>query len=682
MRLEGAHMLRARVSGRQPELRTIGALGRSRRFVVLGLCLLSVYAAFGLFAGAAEAATPSGALGALNGASDTATPFSALQRASLTANSSPDPSLVGSWSVTSSCSGSPCGDTLDISIGGQQASDPACSANEYCITTASGFYAKDVSATPNGGGSWTYTCDGCTGSEDISVTFKGDTFTGMATGIAPDGSVTGTVPYSGSCTDCVADQTHEVSGTLTNNNCGCSSVPTPEPQDDVTVNVASDDGAGVSASGTSNDKGVWSVDVPDGDYTVTPDDSTYSWNPTSQQVTVDGADKGGVNFDTCGIGDPQAGARDARAATSRPGPECTLTTAHCTSVAHFPNPSDCVVTVAGVPNGSSVVTSPQGSVKVFPSGAGSFLPGDVGTCGNLRPLATGSGKSTCSFSVVSPPGKQDVFLAYDPVDTLWQRSTGVGHFTVGLPQKISTKKQLHDLLTLDAQQQIDLGNFELDLATGPGTFAGAVSLIRAGKGGPQGLVAAGTVGMAGFVEKYGVSNLEVGLAGLLKDPPDNHYRILPKPHPSLTVPKRYRHVFDQRDATGLYRAAADLQAQAKAASTAVNRATTAAKAGATKYRDLQVQATIKFLRQMAADTHTIISDQIRLANAVARTRGGHDRLRFKSSRFRREFRNLTVAQLIDYPPEIAALRHLASLELAVSQNPAPLAFPKLPALFP
>jgi hypothetical protein len=109
---------------------------------------------------------------------------------------------------------------------------------------------------------------------------------------------------------------------------------------------------------------------------------------------------------------------------------------------------------------------------------------------------------------------------------------------------------------------------------------------------------------------------------------------------------------------------------------------TAGKEGATKWRNLQVAAAINFLRQMASDTDAMIAYQIRLAHAVARTPVGRSPLRFESQKLRREFGRLKLAQLVDDPTEIARLRHLASLFLTASQDPAPLAFPKLPALFP
>jgi lysophospholipase L1-like esterase len=123
------------------------------------------------------------------------TVFSAIETTSAGAGG-PSPSITGSWSVTSVCAGSTCGDVILITIGGQP-SDPDCSSGGYCVTSQSGFYGEGVALSPNGGGNWTWTCASCTGSEKISVEFKGDTFTGKATGIAPDGSVTGTVPYNG-----------------------------------------------------------------------------------------------------------------------------------------------------------------------------------------------------------------------------------------------------------------------------------------------------------------------------------------------------------------------------------------------------------------------------------------------------------------------------------------------------
>ena len=640
MRLEGAHMLRG--GGRQPKLRTIGALGRSRRFVVLGLCLLSVYAALGLFAGAAEAATPSGALGALNGASDTATPFSALQRASRTANSSPDPSLVGSWSVTSSCSGSPCGDTLDISIGGQQASDPACSANEYCITTQSGFYAKDVSATPNGGGSWTYTCNGCTGSENISVTFKGDTFTGMATGIAPDGSVTGTVPYSGSCSDCVAHQTYEISGTLTNNNCGCSSVPTPEPQPDVTVSVASDDGAGVSASGTSNDNGVWSVDVPDGDYTVTPDDSTYSWDPTSQPVTVDGADEDDINFDTCGNSDETADLRSggpiARTADAA-AKDCTSTTLRCLGSID-PSPAVCVVAVQDITTKSTThsPTPPTGNVAIMISQLGSSKTGFKQPDCTLIPDPGSMSTSACTVNfepvldrLVNPndpyfnygpvPIPQPVQITtvqsfqikafYNPPDATHSRSGGAAQFKI-LPAKNT------NYWSTEAGKNI-LKYWAL--AEGGGYIATNATLnsAKAAK-----VVTPASKFISGAASEY-LFALGTGLQlaawsdgayAAFVDPFDPDYKVVAKPKPLRAPIVTVANAHDRRMLNSFLNNVERQHAVTTVLGTTEDRAASAHKLGDKHAYELQERAISQYLRELANLTDAQLASQMAIERAL------------------------------------------------------------------
>jgi hypothetical protein len=90
---------------------------------------------------------------------------------------------------------------VDITKGGQP-DDPDCTGDAYCVTS-SGFYGEGVSISVNdsgtGSGSWTYTCDGCTGSEIIKVEFvDGHEFTGTAVPVAPDGTQGGSLPYNGS----------------------------------------------------------------------------------------------------------------------------------------------------------------------------------------------------------------------------------------------------------------------------------------------------------------------------------------------------------------------------------------------------------------------------------------------------------------------------------------------------
>jgi hypothetical protein len=499
---------------------------------------------------------------------------------------------------------------------------------------------------------------------------------------------------------------YEISGVLTNNNCGCSKVPTPEPEPDVTVDVTSDDGGGVTTSATSDsdDDANWSVEVPDGGYTVTPDDSTYSWDPTSQSVTVDGANNTNIDFDTCGKADVTSnllgGELIAGAAAAAAAPDtkhCAFVSVKCTSP-RFPSPSDCFVTVEAVKTSDG---PPEGSVAVPATGSISFgaAGDDAGNCGQLTPLPSGA-RSYCKFYILSAPGSHHLSVLYSPLSKDWNYSEGGTSFAVAAPLATSTKQDLRNWLTTDSAMQYDIGTVLLDLGTGGGgatvlyqtqTAAKVVALETAGKTTASlalkaRAAAAVEVTLAtaavGGVQKYGLSPIETALAGFFKDPPDMKYRVVAKPHPSLAIPKRYRRVFDRRNTDGIYRAAGELRALATAESTAVNRAMTAGKKGATKWRNLQVTAAIKYLRQMSADTRAMIADQIRLARAVARTPVGRSPLRFKSQKLTQEFGSLTLAQLVDNPTEIARLRHLASLYLTASKDPAHLAFPKLPALFP
>jgi hypothetical protein len=101
----------------------------------------------------------------------------------------PSPSLVGVWTLSAYCGATVCNSAVwTISIGGaaQEKIDPDCSAKVYCMTTPNtsgpgNFYGEGVSLTPNGAGSWTETCVGCTGSGTFAGVFKGNTFVGTVT---------------------------------------------------------------------------------------------------------------------------------------------------------------------------------------------------------------------------------------------------------------------------------------------------------------------------------------------------------------------------------------------------------------------------------------------------------------------------------------------------------------------
>jgi hypothetical protein len=121
------------------------------------------------------------------------------------ATAGPDPSLVGIWLISSSCAGSGCGAVLTLTIGGkaQEAIDPLCTPDVYCLTTPNTssmggiFFAEDISLTANGSGSWTWVCKGCLGWENIKGHFTGNSqFTGTAIS-EPAQPGAQPVPYNG-----------------------------------------------------------------------------------------------------------------------------------------------------------------------------------------------------------------------------------------------------------------------------------------------------------------------------------------------------------------------------------------------------------------------------------------------------------------------------------------------------
>ena len=301
----------SRVTLRRQTVRRPRGIRRFRRTMSLVLiaCVVAMLGVLPACSMAAPslAAPSSGTFTALSPADDTGLEAAGLGASTNASQASPDPSLVGAWTVSSKCSGSPCGDTLNISIGGQT-QDPACSAGEYCITDPSGFYAENVSLAPNGGGSWTWTCTGCLAGyySTMTVQFDGNSFTGTTTSYA-DGAATGTVFYDGTCGNC-ANASYKVSGNVyasTNVDGSACSPPACPGVGGVNLLVTgtNDDGSAVSATAVSAPTtGAWSVTVPAGSYTAGPsqDGSTFgppgAFKPASQPVAVNTSDVPGINF--------------------------------------------------------------------------------------------------------------------------------------------------------------------------------------------------------------------------------------------------------------------------------------------------------------------------------------------------------------------------------------------------
>jgi len=218
---------------------------------------------------------------------------------------------------------------------------------------------------------------------------------------------------------------YKISGELTNNNCGCSGGPSPErdhcgcgagpsPAPDVKVDVTGDGGVTTSATSDSAEGVNWSVEVPDGSYTVTPDDSTYSWSPDSQSVKVDGADVDHVDFDTCGTEEDKGDLGDAVAAAETTQP-CRPTAVNmvCSyqrkSFVSFTKitAQSCFVTVRDL--GPAPHQNPEGSVTFTP-------PGDVDENPCVLSDTISTGVTDCQVSL--EPG---FFSSVKVGDTLRQR---------------------------------------------------------------------------------------------------------------------------------------------------------------------------------------------------------------------------------------------------------------------
>jgi hypothetical protein len=756
-KLEGGGMHSARVLlTRTPWIASLyRANGGARRRVLISLCLVSVCGAMGVFSSAADAAAqPFSTIGALSSAA-IAQPFGAFGASSSDAQASPDPSIVGEWDVSSSCSGSPCGTVVTISIGGQEAIDPACSEGEYCVTNPCGcggnnFYGENVSLTPNGAGSWKLTCTGCLAGyyNIVSVQFDGDSFTGTATSYA-NGSSTGTVPYDGTCENCAsADESvsgtvsnevcgdggcthpgdggvkvlvtgtdsdgnavstaavsaadgswsvmvpagsytagpskdgttfgppgftpssqavtvstqdvtgvdfvapsYKISGELTNNNCGCAGGPSsapdvkadcgcgsgPSPAADVKVDVTGD-GGGVTTSATSDSaKDVnWSVEVPDGDYTVTPDDASYSWNPGSQNVTVDGTDEDDIDFDTCGTGDQtsdstdilSSGAPTAHAAAAAR--TCTKTTVKCLSSTE-PTPAACVVTVTDM--AAKNPSPPTGQVQAAVNSLGpvlisvrqakasvAYVPvtpynADAGPC-TLVAGSVGSGRSTCTIDFDAPGVLLPHQLSFRVAATYDGDAAHKGSISKASGFKLSPEP---NFWSTDRGQKILTQSVAVEGlgGTGDGIILGAGTAS-----GTTGSGAAFVTANAGWFVIVGG-----GLAGgaaldgiyaAFTDPFDPHYKVVAKPKPmrAPTVTVANRH--GQRMLNSFLNNIEMQYAVTTVLGITEDRATSAHKVGDKHAYHLQEHAISRYLAEMAHLTEAELASQMAIKRALKR----------------------------------------------------------------
>ena len=540
----------------------------------------------------------------------------------------PDPSLVGDWAVSSMCSGSPCGDSLDISIGGQP-SDPYCAAGVYCITDPSGFYGKSVSLTPNGGGSWIWTCTGCTPGyyNEVSVQFGVGEFKGTATSYA-DGSATGTVPYDGTCTNCTA-ATYVISGKVSSHDCTSTCLVTPQGVPGVTIDVASNDGHGISTSDVSDKFGNWSVTVPPGGYTVTPQGN--AWTPASLDETVASTDVPNVNFSECSSATSDDVLRWSGPLASAAGAgHCINMTLKCLN-ATLPTPAVCVVTTTDITQNPTPPTGKVGiqwslvghSDSAFYQSSCTLIShqdgGKSSSCtDNYAPVGEFDGpdspKVTLKVTVVyEPPGVSDRFLsasAYvtvspEPSQPEWSSAGGkniLKYWSVAEGGGyIATKAVLDSAKTTEAAAKL----------VGPEAVAGLSGATKfiVGKANPY-LYAVGT-GLQ--IAAWGDAAYAVFI-----DPIDPHYKVVAKPEPMRAPTVTVANDQDQRMLNSFLNNVEMQHAITTVLGITEDRATSAHEVGDKHAYQLQERAISRYLDELASLTDAQLASQIAIERVLTK----------------------------------------------------------------
>jgi Calx-beta domain len=328
---------------------------------------------------------------------------------------------VGTWEVEGKCSGDPCFATVTISIGGQEAEDPACSPHVYCVSTLSGglyFYGEAVSISPGSSGTWTYNCNGCRGKELIDVTFKGNEFTGTGESLNEQGvGGGGTAPYLGHLISGggAGLPTLSVAGTtVVEPTSGTSTADFPVTLSEaststVTVDYTTQDGTGTTAATAPRD------------YQATQGTLTFAPGETSQTipVSINHSEFSGKRTFTLALSNPQ----EAEIATDEATETINAlrkssTTLQCAEAG--PGSLTCTASV-GDTTGTLPFVNPTGEIS-FTATAGSFQSSHC----ILKPGDTPD-SSTCpvNFTPPTPSNGPIKITASYPGDSVYEASSGI-----------------------------------------------------------------------------------------------------------------------------------------------------------------------------------------------------------------------------------------------------------------
>lgn len=427
--------------------------------------------------------------------------------------------------------------------------------------------------------------------------------------------------------------------------------------------------AGQSMSFSSSDPDVKIgpvTDHGDGTYTVSvePSDEPGDVTITASDDSVTPAATGTATlYQVCSSdtasSDVQRVGADQVAVDTR---HCTTTTVKClradnvilrqrttfTQVSPTEVPAfDCYVTVTDVNKDPS---PPTGYVEVDITSFSTLPLGESNIEGcDLEPHPPAA--ALCMESLLFDPGPWEVNADY-PGDPLHKPSTGQpASFTVGPAGPY--KNKLKDILADTS------GAFAAESAFG--------GIPLAAYGGTPGAVLAGTFTSLAYSTDW--------LSKHLKDPPDPAYRSVLRPRRSSMPRVSSAATPMARFLGALLSNAKEFRAVSQVLPTTLNRAVTAGKAGDVKARTMQITAAVNYLDQLAG----LMAKEITLQESLA----GLFRSTARDMTNDKQVAALkTAAAAVVSPRLIRSERDVEDTMLAVSADPAPHAFPKLPAAFP
>jgi hypothetical protein len=472
----------------------------------------------------------------------------------------------------------------------------------------------------NGSGGAIY---GPTSVTNGSVTFSGDSAVAGAYGPGGDNNNTGVTGTNGSPgtatgTDAYPAPTVRpscgvtLSGQVTESNCteaSCQSTGVPGVQ--VSASGTTDAGAATSATATSDSNGNYSIDVPPGSYTVSPEQSVGPWYPPDQQVQAS-ADTSGVNFSRCAAaGGEAAGLSRPFDAPVQPSPRrCTFTHLVCHPV-EFPDPTDCTAFVADI-SGQLPKTTVDGDVVMYfiSSSAPHIWQQQLGTA---TCILKGDVTAQCSMNVFADPGLYDVAAIYQGSPT-YASSSGSTEFSVvqsgprwdGHVFSPTTKEVLDGLYYTTG-----LGSLVFDVAAIGGAVMPEPAFTK--------LTAVGAKAISIGLKATAL------LCSYLKnkvDPFDPDYTVIAVPHAGAppTIPGQNSAL--KRTIRAYASDGLQVTALTRALSTTVNRATSANRADDVAARTAQLGAAGSYIQQLVALIQSEINLQHDLMSELRRLHGG------------------------------------------------------------